>query len=135
LNVLNAIEKGTRWAMSVPQNAATWQRVERQVGEFLSRLQAAGAFSGASSDQAFSVICDARINDEHASTGELHIVVQFAATHPGEYHCYMISHGARGSRVRVVAVNRLETPMVAVAEERIGRSAPDRPRPMHILTG
>lgn len=108
LYVVDAIVRGTRWAVLSPADTATWQRVERQASEFLRGLHADGAFSGIPVEQACSVICDERINDEAATSGELHILVRFVAIHPGEHHCFMITHGALGSAVRAVAMNRLE---------------------------
>lgn len=109
LYVLDAIVRGTRWAAFMPASAETWQRVETRASEFLASLHADGAFSGIAIEHAFSVICDERIND--ATSAELHILVRFVAIHPGEHHCFMITHGAHGSSVRTVAMNRLEGTM------------------------
>ena len=81
-------------------------RVAAQVRRFLAELHAQ-AFASVPADQAFYVICDERIN-EAREPHIVNILVQFAATHAGEYHSFMISHSVSGATVRPVAVNRLE---------------------------
>jgi hypothetical protein len=121
LYVLDAIVRGTQWAVLSPATVETWRRVEGQASDFLQGLHADGAFSGIPVEQSFSVICDERINDE--ASGELHILVRFVAIHPGEHHCFMITHGAHGSTVRPVAMNRLEGAMGPLeGEPETGRS-------------
>jgi hypothetical protein len=66
-------------------------------------------------EQAFYVICDERINDA-SELRVVNILVQFAATHAGEYHSFMISHSIGGATVRPVAVNRLEASLIVAPE-------------------
>ena len=66
-------------------------------------------------DQAYSVICDDRINEE-SEPRVVHILVQFAATHAGEYHSFMVSQSVRGATVRPVVVNRLEASLIVAPE-------------------
>ncbi|MFL6547959.1 MAG: hypothetical protein ACJ8OJ_04645 [Povalibacter sp.] len=115
--VIAAIERGTRWAVLNPTDAATQERVARQITEFLAEIQAAGAFASTSSDDAFLVVCDERINDEQGA-GVFQILVQFAALHSGEYHSFMVIHSMRGSVVRPVVVNRLEASLMIADELR-----------------
>ena len=61
------------------------------------------------------MICDERINDE-SEPHIVNILVQFAATHAGEYHSFMISHSVNGATVRPVAVNRLEASLIVAPE-------------------
>lgn len=115
LFVINSIERGTRWCVLRPGDRSVWERVTAQVGRFLAELRSAGAFASVPSDQAYYVICDERIND----ASEPHIVnllVQFAATHAGEYHSFMVSHTVNGATVRPVAVNRLEASLIVAPE-------------------
>ena len=112
LFVVGAVERATRWAVMAPNHHGTRDRVTRQVNEFLGELRDAGAFSAVPSDQAFLVICDERINDERDDPGTVHILLQLAAIHAGEYHSVMITHSMIGSTVRPVMVNRLETPLL-----------------------
>lgn len=113
LFVINAIERGTRWCAGLPNAASTWMRVSRQISTFLSELRSAGAFASVPSDQAFLVICDERINDEGDG---INILVQFAATHAGAYHSFMLTHRPGGSTVKPVMVNRFEATLVVSRE-------------------
>lgn len=110
--VIDAIERGTRWSAMAPNTVETRSRVASQIHEFLGELRAAGAFASVPLDQAFLVICDSRINDERHEPGEMHILLQLAALHAGEYHSFMITHRPTGSGVKPVMVNRLETTLV-----------------------
>jgi uncharacterized protein len=116
LFVINAIERGTRWCVLSPRDPTVWERVTRQVSTFLGELRAAGAFAAVPQEQAFAVICDERINDDEDDPQVVNILVQFAATHAGEYHSFMISHSVRGALVRPVAVNRLEASLIVAHE-------------------
>lgn len=108
LYVIRAIERATRWAAGMPPDVGVQQRITRQVREFLESLRTAGAFAAAPEHEAFTVICDERINDEHQEPGTFHLLVQLAALHAGEYHSFMITHSVGGTLVRPVLINRLE---------------------------
>lgn len=112
LFVIDAIERGTRWAAQAPNTRETRARVARQIHDFLDELRTAGAFASVPLDQAFLVICDERINDERNEPGTMNILLQLAALHAGEYHSVMITLKPEGSMVRPVVVNRLETALV-----------------------
>lgn len=114
LFTINAIERGTRWCLSGQDGAATWQAVTRQVDTFLGELHSAGAFANVPLEQSFLVICDERINAADRTPREVNILVQFAATRPGEYHSFMISHSVVNAvaRVRPVLINRLEASLI-----------------------
>ncbi|MGH8175128.1 MAG: hypothetical protein ACREV5_02560 [Steroidobacter sp.] len=113
LFVINALERGTRWCAAVASDPTVWSRVTRQIRAFLDELHTAGAFSSVPQEQAFVVICDERINDDPHL---VNILVQFAATHAGEYHSFMITHALDGATVRPVAVNRLEATLIVSHE-------------------
>jgi len=115
LFVVGAIEKGTRWAVVEPRDHGTWMKIRQQVGSFLREMRVAGAFASVPAEEAFTVICDDRIN-EHSATSTVNILVQFAAIHVGEYHSYMIGHGPHSSTVRPIAVNRLQSALLVTAE-------------------
>jgi hypothetical protein len=116
LFVINAIERGTRWCVLTRSDRRVWQRVDHQVRGFLEELRSAGAFASLPADQAYLVICDDRINDPEADAHEVNLLVQFAATHAGEFHSFMITHSVRRARVRAVAVNRLEATLIVSHE-------------------
>jgi hypothetical protein len=90
-----------------PNDPPTQQRLDRQIREFLEELRTVGAFSSVPAQEAYAVICDERINDEQ--DGSVNILIQLAALHAGEYHSFMITHTIRGSAVRPVVINRLES--------------------------
>lgn len=114
LFTINAIERGTRWCLSVQDDASVWEAVTRQVRTFLNELRSAGAFASVPFDQSFLVICDDRINLVGRTPHEVNILVQFAATRAGEYHSFMITHSMAhtAARVRPVLVNRLEASLI-----------------------
>jgi hypothetical protein len=116
LFVIDAIERGTRWAIAERRNISVWFRLTAQITQFLTELRAAGAFSAAPKDQAFLVICDERINQPSLDATEINILVQFAANHIDSYHSFMITHTANGSRVRPVVINRLEASLLVTSE-------------------
>ncbi|HLS79905.1 MAG TPA: hypothetical protein VK025_00685 [Steroidobacter sp.] len=127
LFVINAIERGTRWCAMAAADHNAWPRVARQVREFLAELHSAGALPGGCAEEAFTVICDERINSLDEQPPAVNLLVQFAATHRGEHHSFMITHSLRGSTVRPVAVNRLEASLIVSHE--LAREVTIRLRP------
>jgi phage tail sheath protein FI len=110
LFIVTSIERGTRWVVFETSGPELWHRVTLQVEAFLAGLDHEGAFVGREDDETFFVICDERINAQaDVRTGTVNVLVGFAALRPGEYHAYLITHDAAGSRVRPVSVNRFET--------------------------
>jgi len=116
LFVVDAIERGTRWAIAERRNIAVWFRLANQITQFFTELRAAGAFAAAPKDQAFLVICDERINEPSPDAAEINILIQFAASHIDSYHSFMITHTLQGSRVRPIVVNRLEATLLVSSE-------------------
>ena len=114
LFTINAIERGTRWCAGLPNNAHVWTRLTRQIATFLNELRSAGAFASVPADQAFLVICDERIND--GERDGINVLVQFAATHAGEFHSFMLTHRLSGATVKPVMVNRFEATLVVARE-------------------
>lgn len=107
LCILNSIERGTRWVVFARTHPNVGSLVEAQVSEFFARLRAEGAFSGRANDAAYFAICDERINPgRNDGDWNVHILIGFAATRAGEFHTYLISHGAASSRVQPVSLNR-----------------------------
>ncbi len=116
LFVVDAIERGTRWAIAERRNISVWFRLANQITQFFTELRAAGAFAAAPKDQAFLVICDERINEPSITAKEINILIQFAANHIDSYHSFMITHTAQGSRVRPIVINRLEASLLVSSE-------------------
>jgi hypothetical protein len=116
LFVIDAIERGTRWAIAERRTLTVWFRLAHQITEFFTDLRAAGAFPAAPKDQAFLVICDERINEPSLDAAEVNILIQFAANHIDSFHSFMVTHTAQGSRVRPVVINRLEASLIVSSE-------------------
>ena len=116
LFVVDAIERGTRWAVAERRSIAVWFRLANQITHFFNELRASGAFPATPKDQAFLVICDERINEPSPTAAEINILIQFAASHIDSYHSFMITHSAQGSRIRPVVINRLEASLIVSSE-------------------
>ena len=107
LFVMTSIERGTRWMLFERNAPGTWMLARAQVEAFLDSLYAEGAFAVGTGEQSYFVVCDERINDaEQAKMGRINLAFGFAATRPGEYHGFIVSHEPGGSRARPIAVNR-----------------------------
>ena len=107
LFVLSSIERGTRWMLFERNAQPTWTMAKAQVEAFLDSLYAEGAFVGRSGEQSYFVICDERINNEESMrAGKINLAFGFAATKPGEYHAFIVTHQPSGSRAKVISVNR-----------------------------
>ena len=116
LYVLNAIANGTRWSAASPRDRHVWQRVAKQVRNFLEELRINGAFAAAPPAHAYWVICDIRLNVPTDNALTLKLLVQFAARRAGQYHSYLIEHSPIATRVRPVVVNRIEAELVVSDE-------------------
>ena len=110
LFVMASIEQGTRW-MPLQQNGpATWARAQAQVEEFLYSLHRDGAFAGSTPEESYFVICDERVNTpESVAQGKFRLLFGFAISRPSDFHAWLVTHQAGGSRVRAVSPNRLAT--------------------------
>ena len=108
LFVADSVERGTRWVLFEQPGPALWWRVERQVADFLGALEADGAFPSRPAGQAWFSICDQRVNAPR-QLREVHVLFGFAALREGEWHCWLVTHGAHGSRIQAVSLNRLQS--------------------------
>jgi len=115
LFVVDAIERGTRWALAAPRERRTWDRLAKQIRSFFMDLRTAGAFASISEHQAFLIICDERINDA-PNLGRVRILIQFAALHGGARHSYLIEHSTHRGSVRAVTVNLFESSVIVSDE-------------------
>ncbi len=108
LFILNNVERDTRWVLFEQNCPDLWGRVTARVEEFLAGLEVSGAFIGHAKDESYFVICDERLNDGSAAhAGTVRLLIGFAAARPGDYHSYLITHSAAGSRMERVSYNRL----------------------------
>ncbi|MEO8890590.1 MAG: phage tail sheath subtilisin-like domain-containing protein, partial [Coleofasciculaceae cyanobacterium] len=59
------IEMGTQWVVFEPNDEDLWQRIKREIGNFLTQLWREGALVGPTAAQAFYVKCDGDLNTPH----------------------------------------------------------------------
>jgi len=118
LFVMTSIERGTRW-MRFERNAeSTWILARGQVEAFLESLYAEGAFRARSGEESYFVVCDARINTEETlRAGKINLAFGFAASNPGNYHAFLVTHSLTGTRTRLISVNRFANFSPSVDEE------------------
>ena len=78
---------GLEWVAFERNDDVLWTAVRLGVARFLDGLWRAGAFAGASADEAFSVQCGRGITmtDDDVSAGRLRLSVMVALTHPAEF--------------------------------------------------
>jgi phage tail sheath protein FI len=106
LFIVNSIERGTRWLVSAGPHVDIADVVTTEVRIFFEELYDAGAFAGRLRAEAFFVICNRRMVSGDADHAEFHFLIGFAAGRRGEFHSYRIAHGASGSKVQRVTLNR-----------------------------
>jgi phage tail sheath protein FI len=107
LFIMTSIERGTRWMLFERNGPGTWTMARAQVEAFLDSLYAEGAFAGRTGEHSYFVVCDERINDaEQIKRGRINLAFGFAASKPGEYHAFIVTHEPGGSRARPITVNR-----------------------------
>jgi hypothetical protein len=107
LFVLNTVEQGTRWMLFEQNGPALWARAESRLRAFFEELEADGAFAGSPAGDRWYVICDERINrDFERERGIVNLLFGFAAARPGQFHSYLLSHRAGGSRLRPLTLDR-----------------------------
>jgi phage tail sheath protein FI len=133
LFVMTSIERGTRWMLFERNAQSTWTMARAQVEAFLDSLYAEGAFAGRSGEQSYFVKCDERLNnEEQLKLGRINLAFGFAASKPGEYHAFIITHEPGGSSARPISVNRFAnySPSVDLEiESSILRGLVPEPRP------
>ena len=108
LQIMNSLERGTRWVLHDVRDRNSWSRMRGQAETFLKPLADAGLFGEGPPESAFHVICDERLNsEEDRAAGQVHMLVSLRGSRPGEYRSFLITHGMQGSRVRPVRSNVL----------------------------
>jgi hypothetical protein len=118
LFVMSSIERGTRWMLFERNAQPTWTMARAQVEAFLDSLYSEGAFAGRSDEPSYFVVCDERINNEETlRAGKINLAFGFAASKPGEYHAFLVTHSPGGSRARPISVNRFANYSHSVNEE------------------
>jgi hypothetical protein len=115
--IISSIERGTRWMLFEPNEPATWRRAAAQVRSFLASLEERGAFAQRAAGDRWYVLCDERVNrEQHRERGIVNLLFGFAAARPGEFHAYMVSHRAGGSRAQPVSPNLAGLPGTGITQ-------------------
>ncbi len=116
LFIVNCIERGTRWAATVQPAHDIAELVANQVRVFFEGLFVAGAFGARRVDDAFFVVCDERANSKSRTAQDFQFLVSFAAARNSDYHSFRITHGASGTKIEPVSLNRLNFAAYSPAE-------------------
>jgi phage tail sheath protein FI len=105
--ISDSIQRGTRWMLFESNGPALWARAASQLRAFFESLEAEGAFDDRGPDGRWFVLCDERINRQHEREhGIVNVAFGFAAARPGQYHAFLVTHRAGGSRVRSLNLSR-----------------------------
>jgi phage tail sheath protein FI len=80
-----------------PSDSSLWARIERELTTYFLEQYRAGAFKGASPQEAFYVKCDAETNPaELRDRGQVVTEIGLAPTIPYEFVVVRLIHGPRG---------------------------------------
>ncbi|MBD2358701.1 phage tail sheath family protein [Tolypothrix sp. FACHB-123] len=87
-----SIDEGTQWAVFEPNNPALWQKIKRNVSDFLLVQWRAGALFGNTEREAFYVKCDAETNPPtEVALGKVIAEVGVSIVRPAEFVIFRIS--------------------------------------------
>jgi phage tail sheath protein FI len=94
--LFNFIEKslqlGTMWTVFEPNDQRLWNRIRRDVNNFLMGVYSTGALFGATPAQAFYVKCDEELNPSHQrDLGQLVVEIGVAPVKPAEFVIFRVS--------------------------------------------
>lgn len=80
-----------------PNNPSLWGRIERELTAYFNAQYRAGAFKGATPQEAFYVKCDAETNPpELRESGRVATEIGLSPTIPSEFVVVRLIHGSRG---------------------------------------
>ncbi len=108
LNIVNSIERGTRWVAMAQPHVEIAEMAASQVRAFFEALYDEQAFGTRPMQDAFFVRCDQR--------SEFQLLIGFAARATPGFHSFRISHSASGSKIVPVSLNRLNAAHYSPAE-------------------
>ncbi len=81
-----SLEEGTQWTVFEPNEPITWQRLSRDISEFLNSLFEKGYFAGAAPEESFFVKCDDATNTRtERDAGRMVVQIGVAPAIPTEY--------------------------------------------------
>jgi uncharacterized protein len=87
-----SIDEGTQWVVFEPNEPALWQKITRNVTDFLTNVWRSGALFGDTQQQAFYVKCDAETNPpELRELGQVVCEIGVAIVRPAEFVIFRIS--------------------------------------------
>ncbi|BAZ23388.1 phage tail sheath protein [Kalymmatonema gypsitolerans NIES-4073] len=94
-----SIDRGTQWAIFEPNTPALWQKIIRNVSDFLLVQWRSGALFGNTPQEAFYVKCDAETNPpELREQGQVKAEVAVSIVKPAEFVIFSISQTTLPSR-------------------------------------
>lgn len=115
LYVLNCVERSTRWVMFSHATQATAEAVAARVGAFFESLHDQGAFGTRSMADSFSVITDARADQDTpaaAMATEPHhsfkFLIGFSGMRSGQLHGFRIMHTLAGAVISPASLSLSE---------------------------
>jgi hypothetical protein len=108
LNIVNSIERGTRWVAMAQPHIDVAELAASQVRAFFESLYDDQAFGERRMQDAFFVGSEQR--------GEFHLLIGFAARFSRRLHTFRIVHSAAGSTVQPISLNRLSSAQYSPAE-------------------
>ncbi len=101
LFIEESIQEGTQFAVFEPNNLALWQKVKRQVSDFLTGVWRDGGLFGATPDQAFRVRVDEELNPPSVrALGKLTFEVIVVPTTPAEFIVFRVIQDSTGASLQ-----------------------------------
>ena len=94
-----ALESQLQWTVHEPNNDTLWDNIERVVRAFLERLFQLGMLDGATSEEAYSVRCDAKTNQGVSEEGKAICVIGVQPPYPAEFVIVRIGVTRNGIQV------------------------------------
>jgi len=96
--LVRALERETQWLVFEPNGPALWSEIRHFLNVFLRRLFRAGAFRGASEEEAFFVACGPEQNPQRGiDAGQVVALVGVAPAEPLEFLVIRLARGGDGS--------------------------------------
>lgn len=90
--VEESIKQGTNWAVFEPNDFSLWQRMKRDITNFLMRPYRDGALFGATPDQAFYVKCDSETNPPDViDAGMVIVEIGICPVKPAEFVVFRVT--------------------------------------------